>query len=82
MARAPKTTKKTSSAEAELDAMLARVEEPKSNLIADLELAIRAVLKDANATLAEKIQAINAGTRLATARHKISGDDEEGSFFQ
>lgn len=52
-----------------------------TSLIADLEKAIREVLKDEEATLAEKIQAINAGTRLATARHKISGDDAEGSFF-
>lgn len=28
-----------------------------------------------------KIQLINAGTRLATARFKISGDDEEGGWF-
>lgn len=29
----------------------------------------------------EMIQLINAATRLATARFKISGDDSEGAFF-
>lgn len=47
-----------------------------------LETAIREVLNNPDADLDAKIQAINAGTRLATARYKISGDTEEGSFFK
>ncbi len=58
---------------------MARAKKP--NFIADLEEAIRVVLKDENATTAERIAAINAGTRLETARFKISGSDEEGSFY-
>jgi hypothetical protein len=51
------------------------------DLIPELERAIRSVLTDPNASLSERIQAINAGTRLATARYKIAGDEKEGSFF-
>lgn len=32
-------------------------------------------------TVAERIQLINAATKLTLARHKISGNEEEGSFY-
>ena len=32
-------------------------------------------------TVAERIQLINVATKLALARHRISGDDDEGSFY-
>lgn len=49
--------------------------------ISKLEAKILEMLDDVTLTVGERIQLINAGTRLATARHKISGDDEEGAFW-
>lgn len=53
----------------------------EGNLLSDLEKAIRQVLNDPDATVGERVQAIRAGTAIATARHKIDGGDEGGGFF-
>lgn len=53
----------------------------REDTIAKLEAKILMMLEDDELSVPERIQLINAGTRLAVARHKISGDDEEGSFF-
>lgn len=53
----------------------------REDTISKLEAKILMMLEDNDLSVAERIQLINAGTRLAVARHKISGDDEEGSFF-
>jgi len=69
--------------------MARRRKPPKDDFIAKLEKAILAMLEPeqkvgippVELTPEAKIQLINAGTRLATARFKISGDDEEGGYF-
>lgn len=53
----------------------------REDTVAKLEAKILEMLEDPDLTTSERIQLLNAGTRLAVARHKISGDSEEGSFF-
>jgi len=52
-------------------------------LLKELEKHVLEVLKSRKSTKADKLAAINAGTRLAAIRHKIngSGDEEEKGFF-
>lgn len=53
------------------------------DLITLLEKGIRSVLSNKEATSKEKMEAVNAGTRLLMIKHKISGDsDEPGGFFK
>lgn len=60
---------------------MARKKQVADSAVTKLEAKILGMLDDDKLTVSERIQLINAGTRLAVARHKISGDDEEGSFF-
>lgn len=45
-----------------------------------LEKGIRDVLKSKASTPAEKIQAINAGSRLMAIRHKVGGGEDDNFF--
>jgi hypothetical protein len=45
-----------------------------------LEDSIRSVLKDKEATVGERMAAINTGAKILLARYKISGDDEKNFF--
>ncbi len=46
-----------------------------------LEGGVKAVLKDKDASAAERVAAITAGAKLLAIRHKISGEDQD-SFFK
>lgn len=46
----------------------------------DLEAGVRAVLSSKEASPSERVQAINAGAKIAMIKHKISGSDEKGFF--
>ncbi len=49
----------------------------------ELESGIRKILRNKDATKADKLGAINAGVRLAAIKHRIngaSGDESEGFF--
>lgn len=52
-------------------------------MIGTLEKAIKTVLDSKKATVSEKMQAINAGTKLLMVRNKINpeGDKDGGNFF-
>lgn len=52
----------------------------KGEFIDVLEASIRAVLKDKDATVGERMAAINTGAKILLARYKISGDDEKNFF--
>lgn len=48
-----------------------------------LEAGVREVLGNKKATMKDRIDAINAGTKLMLIRHKIKDpDDSPGSFFK
>ena len=48
-----------------------------------LENGIRSVLENKEATSKEKMDAVNAGTKLMLIKHKISDTgDDAGSFFK
>lgn len=54
----------------------------KDDLLDVLEKGVRTVLEDKDATVKERMEAINAGTKLMQLKHKIGdSDDEPGSFF-
>lgn len=54
-----------------------------NDLLPALEKGIRDVLSNEKSTPSEKIQAINAGSKLLQIKHKISGVEtpEEENFF-
>lgn len=53
------------------------------NFLAALEKGVRTVLEDSQSTVKERMEAINAGTKLMQMKHKIGdSDDEPGSFFK
>lgn len=55
---------------------------PDNNLMAALEKGIKDVLDDKDSTAKERMDAVNAGTKLLLIKHKIKdSDDEPGSFF-
>lgn len=57
---------------------------PKDDFFTLLEKGVKDILKDKEATAAQKIQAITAGTKLLQVKHKITdpdGDDDNKSFF-
>jgi len=52
--------------------------------LSDLEEGVRAILRDANASAAEKLKAIEAGAKVAMIRHRMTADDGDeagGNFF-
>jgi len=53
----------------------------KDALLDEMEKAILSILRDNDATRSERLQAIVAGGKLALIKHKVSGDEDEGSFF-
>ena len=69
---------------------MARRKRKQDDTISKLEALIFALLEPEQKvgvvpqelTVAERIQLINVATKLTLARHKISGDDDEGSFYQ
>ena len=61
---------------------MARAEPDDSDkFLGILEGGVKAVLKDKDASAAERVAAITAGAKLLAIRHKISGADED-SFFK
>lgn len=62
--------------------MAARKTTPKDTFMDALETAVKAVIANAEATPAEIIKAIEAGTKLSLIRHRIDGDaDDDDNFF-
>ena len=56
--------------------------QPDTNLMTELESAVRTVLKDKEARRSERLKAIEVGAKLLEIRHKINGGDTaDGSFF-
>lgn len=55
-------------------------ETEKDGFLEVLEQGVRDVLKDKETTPAEKMAAINAGSKLLAIRHKIT-DGNDDSFF-
>ena len=54
----------------------------EDELLKELEAAVRRIVKSNKSSRADKLSAINAGTRLLTIKHKIEngGDTKEGFF--
>lgn len=50
-------------------------------LVATLEKAVRDVLKDSKASVADKLRAIDAGAKVLQIKHKISGGGEDGGNY-
>lgn len=46
-----------------------------------LQKEIRTMLNNSETTSSERIKAIEMGTKLELARHKIKGAETEGSFY-
>lgn len=56
---------------------------PDDDFLSVLENGIRAVLLDKKSTGKERMDAVNAGTKLILIKHKISDTaDDAGSFFK
>jgi hypothetical protein len=56
--------------------------EKSPDFMVTLEQGIRDVLQNKKASMKDRINAINAGTKLMLIKHKISDTgDEAGSFF-
>jgi hypothetical protein len=53
---------------------------PDQAFLETLERGVREVLRAENSTTAERIAAINAGSKLLMIRHKISETDESEFF--
>lgn len=51
-------------------------------LITELELAVRQIIKNRKTKPADKLSAINAGVRLAAIKHKINGTEPDEGFFK
>lgn len=57
--------------------------EKSPNFMDALEQGIRDVLQNKKATMKDRIDAINAGTKLMLIKHKITDTSSEaGSFFK
>lgn len=54
---------------------------PKDDFFNLLEKGVKDILKDKEATAAQKIQAITAGTKLLQVKHKVSDPDDDGKSF-
>lgn len=55
----------------------------KNDFLSVLENGIRDVLKDKKSKARDRMDAVNAGTKLLLIKHKISDTgDEAGSFFK
>lgn len=55
---------------------------PTDDFMSILESGIKDVLKDKKSSAKERMDAVNAGTKLMLIKHKISDTgDEAGSFF-
>ena len=44
-------------------------------------MAVRKIVKSNKTSKADKLSAINAGTKLLAIRHKITGGDQDKGFF-
>lgn len=54
-----------------------------TDFLSVLEMGIRAVLESKDSTVKERMDAVNAGTKLMLIKHKINdAGDEAGSFFK
>ena len=51
-------------------------------LLKELEIAVRKIVKSPKTSNADRLSAINAGTRLLTIKHRIAngGEDKTGFF--
>jgi hypothetical protein len=56
-------------------------DEGDDKLLKELETAVRKIVKSPKTSQADRLAAINAGTRLLTIKHRINGDGEEKGFF-
>jgi hypothetical protein len=54
---------------------------PDSDFLDELEAAVRKIVRSSKASKADKLSAINAGTKLLAIRHKINGGDDDKGFF-
>jgi hypothetical protein len=53
----------------------------EDELLKELEMAVRRIVKSNKSSRADKLSAINAGTKLLAIRHRILGGDVEKGFF-
>lgn len=53
----------------------------KDDFFTLLEKGVKDILKDKEATAAQKIQAITAGTKLLQVKHKVLDPDDDGKSF-
>jgi hypothetical protein len=56
------------------------IDDKDEEFLSLLENGVREVLKAKRCTPAERLQAVNVGSRLLAIRHKIGGGDEENFF--
>ena len=49
--------------------------------LTEMEKAVRSIINNRKASRADKLAAINAGTKLAAIRYKINGGDGDKGFF-
>ena len=56
-------------------------EEKDDEFLKELEMAVRKIVKSNKTSKADKLSAINAGTKLLAIRHKITGGDQDKGFF-
>jgi hypothetical protein len=51
------------------------------DMLVELEKAVRAILRNRKTKAADRLSAINAGTKLLAIKHKIEGGDDKTGFF-
>lgn len=56
---------------------------PDDDFLKTLQKGVQSVLDNAEATPAEKLQAVVAGTKILQTKHKIkdTGDEDDGQHF-
>jgi hypothetical protein len=55
---------------------------PDSDFLDELETAVRKIVRSNKASKADKLSAINAGTKLLAIRHRIQGGEDDKGFFK
>lgn len=53
----------------------------EDELLNDLEIAVKKIVKGGKTSMENKLAAINAGVRLLAIRHKINGGPQDEGFF-
>lgn len=64
-----------------LDLPLQPSGKPENDFMAELEQAVRKIIRSSKTSKADKLSAIGHGTKLLAIRHKITGGDEDKGFF-